>query len=100
MWYAVEAGKTIGQKGSEDGYIIADEEYKNSCRITLEKDGITAPYSITCGIYGVMCHTAFAKDEVEGRDTYDKMKDELQAYIDSDTYDEYDKWVEQFVSRW
>ena len=26
-----------GEKGSEDGIIIFDEEYKGACRITLEK---------------------------------------------------------------
>jgi hypothetical protein len=60
MWDKVENGTTIGQTGSENGQIIVDEEYKSSCRITLEKDGVVAPYSITCGIYRQMCHTAFA----------------------------------------
>lgn len=100
MWDAVEKGKTIGQKGSENGCIIADEEYKNSCRITIEKDGAIAPYSITCGIYGMMCHTAFAKDEAEAINKYRKMKEELQVFIDSDYNDESCDWCEQFVSRW
>ena len=36
-WILYENGSTIGKKGSEDGEIICDEEYENSCRITLEK---------------------------------------------------------------
>lgn len=34
MWRSLYIADT---KGSEGGIIIADEEYKNSCRITLEK---------------------------------------------------------------
>ena len=39
-----------GEKGSENGIILKDEEYKRSCRITLEKS--PRYYCITCGIYG------------------------------------------------
>ena len=45
------------QTGSEGGLIISDEEYKDSCRITLEK--CERYYAITCGVYGGMMHTAF-----------------------------------------
>ena len=34
MWNSV---LIPGETGSENGIIIADEEYKNVCRITLEK---------------------------------------------------------------
>ena len=34
------------QTGSEGGLIIADEEYRDSCRITLEK--CERYYAITC----------------------------------------------------
>ena len=40
------------QTGSEGGLIISDEEYKDSCRITLEK--CERYYAITCGVYGGM----------------------------------------------
>lgn len=53
MWTKAEDGKTIGQVGSENGVIILDEEYLCASRITLERDGIIAPYSITCGVYGL-----------------------------------------------
>ena len=42
------------QTGSEGGLIIADEEYRDSCRITLEK--CERYYAITCGVYGGMMH--------------------------------------------
>jgi len=47
------------QTGSEGGLIIADEEYRDSCRITLEK--CERYYAITCGVYGGMMHTALEK---------------------------------------
>ena len=47
-----------GNVGSEGGEILSDEEYKNACRITLEK--CEKYYAITCGVYGAMVHTAFS----------------------------------------
>jgi hypothetical protein len=45
--------------GSEGGTIVLDEEHGLGARITLEKDGAIAPFTITCGIYGWMAHTRF-----------------------------------------
>ena len=70
-----------GQTGSEGGIILADEEYKESCRITLEK--CPQYYAVTCGVYGAMVHTAFCGDNFQ--DVYDQMKMELQGFIDKDT---------------
>lgn len=47
--------------GSEGGIILLDEEYHQSCRITLEK--CERYYAITCGIYGSMVHTVFSDQE-------------------------------------
>lgn len=71
-----------GDIGSEGGVVFADEEYKNSCRITLEKCGNY--YAITCGVYGSMVHTAFSDFE-HYQKLYDTMKIELQNFIDRDT---------------
>ena len=54
MWNDIYKPDSIG---SEGGTIIADEEYKESCRITLER--CERYYAITCGVYGSMMHTAF-----------------------------------------
>lgn len=99
-WILYENGSTIGRKGSEDGEIICDEEYENSCRITLEKTK-PIPYGITCGVYGLMCHTVFAKTELEAKEKYECMKSELKDFIDDDT-EETDEvnWVECFVGKW
>ena len=69
-------------KGSENGLIIADEEYKNSCRITLEK--CPKYYAITCGVSGAMFHTVFT-DYEHHQKIYQAMKMDLQNFIDKET---------------
>jgi len=59
-WHQFEDGATLGQKGSESGVILRDEEHPQEARITLERDTRTAPFAITCGIYGCMLHTRFS----------------------------------------
>ena len=97
MWEPHDSGKTIGQTGSEDGVIIADEEHSDGARITLEVDGHFAPYSITCGIYGTMVHTAFAADRTEATVMFDAMKAELERVL-AGGIDWY-VWVDQFVKQ-
>ena len=65
------------QTGSEGGLIISDEEYKDSCRITLEK--CERYYAITCGIYGGMMHTVFC-NSTQYQETYNNMKKDLQEF--------------------
>lgn len=86
-----------GASGSENGIILADEEYKNACRITLEK--CEKYYAITCGVYGAMVHTAFA-DFDNYHEKYDAMKKELQGFIDNDTnYDDECDFYDEFTSK-
>lgn len=77
MWEQFDNGASIGSKGSEDGIIVLDEEHINCARVTLERDGCTAPWTITCGIYGFFFHTAFASSETEGRMKYEHMREDL-----------------------
>ena len=58
-WMPFDSGLSIGTVGSESGVIIDDFEHESGARITIERDGSTAPFSITCGIYGWFCHTRF-----------------------------------------
>lgn len=58
-WHNFNNKKNIGKRGSENGIIISDIAYGDEARITIEKDGITAPFTITLGVYGVMMHTEF-----------------------------------------
>ena len=81
MWHAFENGEFLGARGSEQGVIELDEEHPWGVRITLERDGCTAPWSITGGIYGVFAHTAFASSEGEARNKYADMKRDLISIL-------------------
>jgi hypothetical protein len=80
-WSPFAAGNTIGEIGSENGVIVADQEYRAGARITLERDGST-PFSITCGIYGWMAHTRFFATEQEASEAFEAMKVELARIVD------------------
>ncbi|HET7771519.1 MAG TPA: hypothetical protein VFN74_22295 [Chloroflexota bacterium] len=69
-------------RGSEGGVIIADEEYDGAARITLESGANTAPFAITCGVYGWMVHTRFFADERSARRAFVDMKMELARIVD------------------
>ena len=81
VWYPFENGATLGQKGSEEGTILRDEEHPLEARITLERDTRTAPFAITCGIYGCMMHTRFFSLESEATSQYDSMKIALAVLL-------------------
>ncbi len=76
-WQPFEGGRTVGRHGTEGGLILRDEEHPAGARITLERGGIVAPFAVTCGIYGLFVHTAFAPDEAAGTGKYDAMKQRL-----------------------
>ena len=80
-WHSFEGGKSIGQTGSEDGIIIRDEEHIEGARITLERDGWIAPFSITCGIYGWMVHTRYFSSESGAQQEVDKMRVSLDEIL-------------------
>ena len=81
-WYVFDEGRSIGSLGSEDGVIILDEENDAGARVTLERSGTTAPFAITCGIYGFMAHTHFLETEIEARAAFQEIKTELTRYIE------------------
>ena len=76
-WQPVESGHTVGLHGTEGGIILRDEEHGAGARITLERGSHVAPFAVTCGVYGVFMHTAFAADETEGRRKYEAMREGL-----------------------
>ncbi|MDZ4289319.1 MAG: hypothetical protein U0984_15240 [Prosthecobacter sp.] len=80
-WYPFDNGKSIGLYGSESGSIVRDEEHGDGVRITLERGGYTAPFSITCGIYGWMVHTRFFGTESEAQGEFESMRAELSKII-------------------
>lgn len=100
MWYPIDNGQTIGTEGSENGVIIKDDEYSTGARITLEKEAHGIPYAITCGIYGLMVHTAFASNEQEALGMYNEMKKYIEEFLNKDTSAEEDSdWCEQFTNK-
>jgi len=76
-WTVFDAGNSIGQRGSEGGIILQNDEHSLGARITLEQDGSIAPFSITCGIYGWMFHTRFFGSQQEAESEYEQMKVEM-----------------------
>jgi hypothetical protein len=70
-----------GQEGSEIGTIIRDEEHASGARITLERDTPTAPFAITCGVYGWMVHTRFFAAEADAVTQFEAMKGALSEVI-------------------
>lgn len=80
-WHAFGDVTTIGTRGSEDGIIVMDEEHPEGARITLERDGQVAPWSITCGVYGLMFHTRFFANRLTAEAEYAAMKSALDAIM-------------------
>ncbi len=80
-WKAFNTGHSIGEKGSENGIVIRDEEYLDCSRITLEKDSPTAPFAITCGIYGWMVHTRYFPNHEQANLEFEQMKGELARIV-------------------
>jgi len=81
LWYPYQDSTTLGQKGSEEGTILRDEEHPQEARITLEANGRNTPFAITCGIYGCMLHTRFFSKESEALAQYEQMKSALEALL-------------------
>ena len=81
MWHALLDGFP-NNVGSEGGQVRVDEEHVLGARITLEEGGVTAPWSITCGIYGWMCHTRFISLEAEARAQLPLMKSRMEDILE------------------
>ncbi len=73
-WYPYSQKRTLGQRGSEYGIIVQEEQHVEGARITLERDCPTAPLAITCGIGGWLVHTRYFSTEAEAQQAYEEMK--------------------------
>lgn len=99
-WSKFNNSATLGQPGSEQGVIVADEEHSDGARITLERDGVVAPWAITCGVYGAMVHTRFFGNEAEAYAAFDAMKQPLDALARMDQFREaFRKALDAFVGK-
>ncbi len=102
MWNIFDNGNSIGEKGSEQGIIISDFENIFGARITIEKNGQVAPFSVTLGIYGVMFHTYFCSSENEAhkfRDKSIKKIDEVFEMLNVDEYKRDQLWNEKYYQK-
>lgn len=81
-WYNFDKGKTIGKKGGEEGIVITDLENVHGARITVERDGATAPFAITFGIYGLLFHTYFKTLPAQVDDTVGWLKSKINEVFD------------------
>ncbi|QQR75015.1 MAG: hypothetical protein IPJ17_05385 [Holophagales bacterium] len=84
-WVRLDDGATLGQRGSEGGVILLDDEHPAGARITLEATGYP-PFAITCGVYGSMVHTRFLGTEEGARREVEAMKPRLALLAASVPY--------------
>ncbi len=87
-WSDYDEGFSLGTSGTDDGAIVRDEEHQSGARMTLEEEGSSAPYTLTCGIYNWMFHTRFFTNEAEAREAFDEMKDDLEEILEAMPSDE------------
>lgn len=80
MWRPFDDRVTLGQPGSEGGVTIHDEEHEGGARATLERDCGSAPWTVTCGVYGWFFHTRFLGSEAEAE--FPAMLAGLAAIVD------------------
>lgn len=77
-WAPADDGSP-GETGTEGGVVVRDEEHPAGARITLECDAATAPFAITCGLYGFMVHTRWFATRAEAEGEYALMRAGLEA---------------------
>jgi len=94
-WYNFDKGSTIGKKGAEEGIIITDLENINGARITVEREGTTAPFAITFGIYGLLFHTYFRSLQTETDEAVSWLRSKI-----NEVFDLYELPEEQRTDEW
>jgi len=100
MWSGIDNGETIGTVGSESGELIKDEELSKGARLTLEKDSVDAPYTLTSGVYGCFFHTTHLSNIKEEISEFEAMKAEISEFVNKETStDEEHDWILAFVGR-
>lgn len=95
-WHPFADGSTLGQRGSESGTIVLDEEHVDGARITLEEEGHVAPWTITCGVYGSMVHTRFFGAREDAEVAFVAMKTGLEEVLGRDDDSRFRHFVERF----
>jgi hypothetical protein len=81
-WHWASTDARLGEVGSEGGAIILDESYGDAARITLERFAGQVPFTVTCGVSGLLVHTRFFESEADARSQFDAMKVGLARLVD------------------
>ncbi len=81
LWHPYNQGRTIGQRGTEDGIILRDEEHSAGSQITLERDPRSIPFAITCGIYCWLFHTRYCESIEQAEADFARMKAALPRIL-------------------
>ena len=85
-WHPYAEGRTIGERGSEEGVILRDEEHSEGARITLERDARRIPFAITCGLYGWLVHTCYFGTSQAAEQAFEEMKLALDQLVNMVPY--------------
>ena len=56
--------------------------------MTIEEEASSAPFTLTCTIYGWMSHARFFVSEAEANDEFEAMKSDLEKLLDFISEDE------------
>lgn len=80
MWKDIRQEGAIGMEG---GLVLADEEYKDACRITAEK--FPDYYAISFGMYGAEFHVAVCQNDYKS--LYGRIRQKLQEFADRDPFE-------------
>ncbi len=99
-WSTIDNGATLATRGSENGILVLDEEHPSGARIAIEKESDTAPYAITCGVYGFFFHTVFCRNEEEAYRKYEDMKTDLELIMNESDEDARYELGRQFVDKY
>lgn len=98
-WQPFNNGKSIGETGTENGVIIYDIENINGARVTLENKTDIAPFATTLGIYGVMFHTRYDKDESSAKTFIDQTIEKINKIfilLDTPEVEQDTNWKEKY----
>jgi len=97
MWHIFDSGKSIGTRGSEEGYIVSDEEHDMGARITLERSGCTAPVGYYLrDLWGVFSHGVCFHGR-RRKKKYSNMKNELVIIMQEESAEVRYKKIEHFA---
>ena len=98
-WSVFDDGITLDQVGPEGSVVLRDEEHPLGARFTMEQGGAVAPFTITCGVYGLLMHTRFFGSQANSEREYDAMKIGLVKVAEAEGQDsnaEASAFVERF----